>query len=216
MLAIWTFSEPGGHASNEDAFAVKRHPNDELLVVGSLADGQGGRAGGAQASQRACATVIDHALRLAPKQLVQPGTWLGLVQQADHAVEADTEAGLTTLIGCCIGQDTVIGASNGDSAALTIDRDGAIAALTRGQQKNPPIGSGFAAVTPFGGRLRAPWVFMAMSDGVWKYCGWEAIKTHGKRLRGADLIDALQQAARLPASRGLQDDFTLVLIQDSD
>ena len=39
-------SEPGGHATNEDAFEVMQHPADPSCWIGALADGQGGQAGG--------------------------------------------------------------------------------------------------------------------------------------------------------------------------
>ena len=43
-----SFSEAGGHCSNEDAFAIKQHPLDSHLWLCFVADGQGGRAGGAK------------------------------------------------------------------------------------------------------------------------------------------------------------------------
>ena len=55
-----------------------------------------------------------------------------------------------------------------------------------------------------------------MSDGVWKYAGWERIRKAMKTLRGQPLIDALQEAARMKGSKTFQDDFTLIAIQDQD
>jgi hypothetical protein len=38
MVAVVTFSEVGGHAVNEDAYAVERHPGDPDCWLCCLAD----------------------------------------------------------------------------------------------------------------------------------------------------------------------------------
>ncbi len=40
MVNVLSFSEVGGHAVNEDAFAVERHPADDTCWLCCLADGQ--------------------------------------------------------------------------------------------------------------------------------------------------------------------------------
>lgn len=87
--------------------------------------------------------------------------------------------------------------------------------VTGRQTKDPPVGSGEAFFVPFTAELTAPWVVIAMTDGVWKYAGWHRIKEAATRLRGRPLIDELQALARLPGSGEFQDDFTLILIQDN-
>src|SRR2546425_1186513 len=49
MIEVFTFSEPGGHAENEDAFEVRPLAPDGTAYLCALADGQGGRSGGAAA-----------------------------------------------------------------------------------------------------------------------------------------------------------------------
>ena len=88
--------------------------------------------------------------------------------------------------------------------------------MTARQTKIPPVGSGEAFFVPFTAELTAPWVVIAMTDGVWKYAGWQRIKEAGSRLRGQRLIDTLQKFARLPGSGNFQDDFTLIVIQDNE
>jgi hypothetical protein len=216
MVGFWTFSEPGGHVTNEDAFLVRPHPDDELVWLCALGDGQGGRAGGARASQWACQVLIESAIQHSVQRLAEPGTWVTILRRADNAVQSDGEAGLTTLIGFCVSHQTVIGASNGDSAMVVFGGDNYVRDLTRDQQKNPPVGSGFAAIVPFGTRLPQSWTVLAMSDGVWKYCGWDRIRKCGSNLRGEALIEALQQSARLPGRGTFPDDFTVVAFQDGD
>jgi hypothetical protein len=80
---------------------------------------------------------------------------------------ADQSAGYTTLIGFAVSGGHVIGAANGDSALWLAGADGHILDLTARQAKNPPIGSGGAAPTPFAAKMPASWIVLAMSDGVW-------------------------------------------------
>lgn len=214
MCRVLTFTEPGGHTRSEDAFEVQRHPEDENIWLCALADGQGGRAGGARAAQLACRTVIEAAGEHPPEALTALSSWMGFLQRADEVVTADSEAGFTTLIGLCVVGDRVIGASCGDSAVLASSARGGAQELTRHQAKNPPIGTGDSVVTPFADSLSRPWLLLAMSDGVWKYAGWERIRNMASQFRGKALLDALQEAARLPRTGALQDDFTVVLLQD--
>lgn len=129
------------------------------------------------------------------------------------AVAADAAAGFTTLVGLCVCRDVVVGASSGDSAALLVSV-GKSHHLTAAQHKHPPVGSGGAVAVPFAAALREPWRVLVMSDGVWKYVGWDRVIDVASQARGSDVIAELQQAARLPGSGRLQDDFTVVLLED--
>ena len=61
-----------------------------------------------------------------------------------------------------------------------------------------------------------PWRLLAMSDGVWKYVGWDRIRDLAGRLSGEELLAELQVAARLPRSGQFPDDFTVVLIETAN
>ena len=54
-----------------------------------------------------------------------------------------------------------------------------------------------------------------MSDGVWKYAGWERIRREAVSLEGAALVESLKQAARL-RSGSFPDDFTLIVLESGD
>jgi hypothetical protein len=56
-------------------------------------------------------------------------------------------------------------------------------------------------------------VVLALTDGVWKYVGWDRILQLAARERGPALLFALQEAGRLPGNGGFQDDFTVVLVE---
>jgi hypothetical protein len=212
MPNVFSYTEAGGHVTNEDAFLVERHPADPECLLCALADGQGGRAGGRRAAEVACRTAIDAARGRLVADLRKPFIWSALLGTADQAVEADPAAGFTTLVAFCVCGDELAGASSGDSALLLI-RGSLAVELTEDQIKNPPVGSGAANYVPFGAALRLPWRALAMSDGVWKYAGWENIIDAAKRRSGNDLIEALAAEVRLPGSGRFPDDFTAVVIE---
>jgi PPM family protein phosphatase len=210
MVKVETFSEIGGHLVNEDALAVEQHPSDPNCWLCCLADGQGGRAGGQQAASLAVRVAMDAVRRLPVRHLLSPAAWVSLLRQADATVEIAPDAGFTTLIGLGIVGDAVCGASSGDSKALATIPTRA-QELTAQQFKDPPVGSGVAAFVTFSLALAKPWSVLVMSDGVWKYAGWDGVVDACKLLHGRSLVEALQQQARLRGSGRFQDDFSLVL-----
>jgi PPM family protein phosphatase len=215
MIYVTSFTAAGGHANNEDAFVVCRHPSASHCWLCLLADGQGGRSGGAHASRIACQIASEAALREAPGALSNPAVWSSILKQADRAVLADREAGFTTLLGFFITGESLTGASSGDSAVLALSKDRPAQELTKWQIKNPPVGSGEARFVPFSASLDIPWSVLAMSDGVWKYVGWERLVQAATSSRGERLVETLKGFARLPRSGQFQDDFTVVVLEQA-
>ena len=215
MVTVLSFSEPGGHPANEDAFVVERHPADPECWLCFLADGQGGRAGGARAAQLACRSAAEAALAEPCWKLAAPSAWAALLRGADTVVSADHDAGLTTLLGFCIAYGRLAGGSCGDSAVLVSSSGERPREITAGQPKNPPVGSGEARFAPFAALLTAPWAVLAMSDGVWKYAGWERLAAGVLTERGERLIARIEESARLRGSGRFVDDFTVVLFEET-
>ncbi len=213
MVQVASFSEVGGHSVNEDVFAVQPHLSKPDLWICFLADGQGGQPGGRAAAGRACQTALDAAIRCPTEQLIDPRSWSDILRLADSAVQTDTTAGFTTLIGFGVSHQRVVGASCGDSAVMLLNGS-EIIDLTSKKRKNPPIGSGAAVPISFSAPLTLPWKILAMSDGVWKYVGFERIEDSASRLSGAELLTDLQQVARLPGNGKFQDDFTVVVLEE--
>lgn len=214
MQTVLTFSKPGGHTANEDAFLTQPHPDDDSLLICALADGQGGRPGGAAAAERACAVAMAAACSYSPKKLTKTKTWLKILSEADKEVHQDPEAGFTTLVALCITADAVWGASSGDSAAVLLNVYDQYHELTAGQVKNPPVGSGQARFTGFSELLIDPWLVLLTSDGLWKYVGWPDVKTLLKRHRGEVLLDALTREARVAGGGTYRDDTTLIIVEE--
>jgi hypothetical protein len=166
------------------------------------------------AAKIACRALLDAAAKHEPAQLLLPTTWTKISRLADEAVVKAPSAGLTTLIGFCITDSVVCGSSCGDSAAFLLNAYRPAEILTARQHKNPPVGSGAAPFVDFFAALQRPWILLAMSDGVWKYAGWEGIAQSALSEHDEGLIHLLRQRAKLPVGKRLQDDFTLVIFQD--
>lgn len=209
-----SFSAVGDHETNEDAFAVSRHPEVGECVLCAVADGQGGRAGGEKAARTACDSFIVEAGRRSPRELKKARLWGGMLRGVDEAVFAENDAGFSTLVAFALTNEWVCGASSGDSAALLVNAGRRAQVLTESQIKNPPVGSGSARFVPFASRLVAPWSVVTMTDGVWKYAGWPQVMQLADQLRGQELIDALRSRAALPGGVRFQDDFTLVVLEN--
>ena len=216
MIVVTSFSEAGGHANNEDACVILPHPSGPDRWLCFLADGQGGRAGGAEASRLACRVAAEAAVCQRVHALVEPANWESILGSADRAVAADRDAGFTTLIGFLVTAEFVAGASCGDSAVLLLSRSEPGRELTRGQRKNPPVGSGGADIVPFSAAMPRPWSVLAMSDGVWKFVVWDRLVQAARASRGQPLVEALQALARSPRSGQFPDDFTVVVFEDDD
>jgi hypothetical protein len=210
MIRAHTITAPGGRPTSGAAFAL--HPCGTGRLV-ALADGQGGRAGGAEAARLACRAFVAAA--------TQPGvdlrgrvTWSGgPLWEADRAAAEDPAAGLTSLLGFYVDGGRVSGGSCGDCALLATCGSGQDHRLTARQEKDPPVGSGEAWFTAFEAELVRPWKLLAVPAGVWKRAGWSKVRELALRASGAALLEELQAAARLGPNGSFQDDFTAVLLE---
>jgi PPM family protein phosphatase len=137
--------------------------------------------------------------------------WLDVCNVADRGVAAEPDAGYCTLVALVAAGEWVVGASSGDSAAALIF-DHSTVILTDRQHKNPPVGSGAAKFEAFSARPGKKWRVMVVSDGVWKYVGWERMFVVGREARGDHVADALRR--EVIQSHGLlPDDFSVIVIE---
>ena len=216
----WVHSEPGDGHVNEDVALVRLHPQEALAQDASsllcvLADGQGGRAGGADAARIASGASLDAASTFPPIALLEEAAWYPILSAADEAACEDDAAGYTTLVSLCVAGGRVCGASCGDSGALLLN-GGRETLLTDNQRKNPPVGSGAAYPVAFSARLGPGWKLLIVSDGVWKGLGWDGIARLAHAHGGESLIAALRLAALEENGGRLGDDFSVILLGDDD
>jgi len=204
-------SEPGDGHANEDLVTVRPHPGNADVLLCCLADGQGGQSGGASAARVAVEESLRAASSFPADELREEALWHAIVGAADEAVCEDAAAGYCSLVSLCISAEGIWGASCGDSGALLLS-GGRDILLTDAQRKNPPVGSSAARPTAFSARLAPGWRLLVVSDGVWKYVGWESIAQIAARGHGPDLIAALRRAALESNGGRLQDDFSVALL----
>jgi hypothetical protein len=211
-MLIHTFTEAGEGHTNEDAIAHRSHPANGSFALCALADGQGGRSGGAAAARLAVSSTLDVACEVAPETLLLPSTWFNVCGTADRNVAAANDAGYCTLVGLVITGEWVVGASSGDSAAILILGHAAVI-LTDRQRKNPPVGSGAAVFETFSAGLGKWWRILVVSDGVWKYVGWEQTTAIGRAAHAHDVAGALRREGVTRSGGKLPDDFSVIVIE---
>jgi hypothetical protein len=219
VMIVKTHTEAGGKEVNEDFVVAKRHPSGGERYVCALADGQGGRSNGALAARTACQTVWARAMEHPFDILLQPSTFSTLMYAADNAV-CSTQ-GYTTLVALAFDGDSVMGASCGDSKAYFARKQDGSAAVeitewTARQQKNPPVGSGDAIFTTFSYTDIEDGRILILSDGVWKYCGFEAIKSAFEMPSFTDAASFLRAATLKRVGSGPPDDFSVIAVECLD
>ena len=210
IMRHFVHSEAGHNHLNEDCARAQFHPYNAGALICVLADGQGGQFGGGVAARVAVQRCFDLALAHAPAELLERQTWREITLAADQTVESQNDAGFTTLIGLCATGSQVCGASIGDSAALQIETQ--IVELTAAQRKNPPVGSGAATPITFAAPRLANSPLLLMSDGVWKFVGFERIAQMARGHAGADLATKLRELQLAGNGGKLPDDFSLIAV----
>jgi serine/threonine protein phosphatase PrpC len=215
-MMVKTHTEPGGKEVNEDFVLARRHPSGGDRYVCVLADGQGGRSNGALAARTACEIVWARAMEHPFDSLLRHSSFSTLMYAADNAV-CRTE-GYTTLVALALDETSVVGASSGDSKVFFARKSNGSGELeivewTARQQKNPPVGSGEAMFTPFSCAEVDEGRILMLSDGVWKYCGFEAIRAAFELASFADAASVLKAATLKRSGSSLPDDFSVIAIE---
>jgi serine/threonine protein phosphatase PrpC len=189
-------------AASEDRAGVWPTRYGYLLAV---ADGMGGRAGGAAAAEFA----INEIGRFS-RWPVFPSvkTLSDLLRQIDLDGASQTNIGETALLVCAVSQKGISGAAAGDCAAWWVTAD-AVTSLADGAFPKPWVGSGAAKPFPFTlpadcGKL------LLITDGVWKYTDPKRLVDTARSTELSSMAASLINAARLGNGK-LQDDAAVVV-----
>ncbi len=190
-----------GNPENEDRGAVMESSAGLVLVV---ADGAGGRSGGAEA-----ATMAVEFLRQNASLINSADSCAQLLSRMDAAIANDSTAGETACAFVVASPSRLIGASVGDSGVWLIPESGAFLDLTRGQQRKPFIGSGAAWPVPFEHPNPKGSLLLA-TDGLLKYTSAERIIAVCREQPAETAAQRLIELVRYQ-SGALPDDVTLIL-----
>jgi serine/threonine protein phosphatase PrpC len=207
MLSFNTAKRVEGYRTVLEDRAEVIETGGVLLLV--VADGAGGISGGERAAESAVSRV-----REGWRSMPDPhGSYFwGLLPAAlDEGIEADAQAGETTLVVAAVSPKGLVGASVGDSGAWMV-RGGSYTDLTERQHRKPLLGSGGAAPVPFSAP-RLEGTLLLASDGLLKYASPERIC---EAASGTDLEAAAERLVEMVRLRSgaLQDDVSVILCRE--
>ncbi|MGP8202215.1 MAG: PP2C family serine/threonine-protein phosphatase [Limisphaerales bacterium] len=190
-----------GNLENQDRGLIIHDGPRTLLCV---ADGAGGRSGGAAAADMAVELVRQNVSLMGDADLCAE-----VLCKMDSAIAADQVAGETTCAVAIVTPEEIFGASVGDSGVWVIPQNQTYVDLTRAQQRKPFIGSGGAWPVPF--QLpRNVGLLLVATDGLLKSISVEwiiaACREHAPDVAAQMLIGLVQYP-----SGSLPDDVTIIL-----
>ncbi|HTV42692.1 MAG TPA: protein phosphatase 2C domain-containing protein [Candidatus Sulfotelmatobacter sp.] len=199
MTAI--FETVRGNPENQDCGAIIRNGSSRVLVV---ADGAGGLSGGREA-----AVMVVDLVRQGAAALNSPESCVILLQNADKAIARDRTAGETTCVLAVVTDDTVYGASVGDSEAWLICENG-VTDFTKRQVRKPFLGSGRASPVGFSHKMGVGEKLLLATDGLFKYTSPERIESVCRTSALGLVAKQLIELVRYP-SGAMPDDVTIIL-----
>jgi len=177
----------------------------KLVLI--LADGAGGRSSRAEAAE----FVIRQAKQILHSADLSPNGLSEFLKSIDRQMVADGNIGETTCVLTVLWQNSIIGASVGDSGAWCVSPSG-VDDLTCRQGRKPFLGTGGANPIGFARDALVGTLLMA-SDGLLKYTSSECIAAAAL---AANLENAAQNLIGLVryASGALPDDVSVLLARN--
>ena len=187
----------------QDRLQVLRR-GEQLIVA--IADGAGGRSGGAEAAELAVELIAKGAHELETQADCEE-----LLRKADTAISTNANCGETTAVVAVASETGIYGASVGDSGVWILNGT-SIDELTKFQQRKPFLGNGGLAV----GFRREEWggTLLVATDGLLKYTSWEAIASIAAQQDLRELPAALVGLVRYP-SGNLPDDIAIAVCRST-
>jgi serine/threonine protein phosphatase PrpC len=192
-----------GNPENQDRGLVL---HDGPRIILCVADGAGGRSGGAEAASLAVKLIRQDAYMLSNAEAC-----VTALRKLDEEMANDPVAGETTCVLVIVTPEEIFGASVGDSGAWWIPEKGNHLNLTDAQQRKPFVGSGSAWPVPFRHKNQPGHLLLA-TDGLLKYTSAERIiqtcLENPVEVAAQRLIELVRyESGRLP------DDVTLILAE---
>jgi PPM family protein phosphatase len=186
---------------SEDRTGFWRTKYGHLIMV---ADGMGGRRGGAIASEFVLTGVAAYAKWPA---FPSPQALCNLFRQIDLDSVKVPGMGETTGAVCALSDRGISGAAVGDSATWWVTGN-TLSILTTEAYPKPWLGSGIAKPIPFFAPDE-PGTLLLMTDGVWKYAPQDLLIEWARTLEVSALPAKFIDAAKLRSGQ-LQDDAAIV------
>lgn len=188
---------------SEDRAEVFAHDGTLIVVV---ADGAGGVAGGAAASD-AIVRAVQAKSAGSPLDSFDVRAWSDVLVTADAELARSRDAGETTAVVIVVGPHGVLGVSAGDSEAWVV---GPRADRLTAQQDRARVGTGRCRPTAFH-RPQLGGVLVVATDGLFKYARSDAILA---ACAAADVSTLAERLVDLPKLRSgaYPDDLAVVVV----
>jgi serine/threonine protein phosphatase PrpC len=187
----------------EDRLQIVRLKDRLVLAV---ADGAGGRPGGARAAEMVMEFVRQAAAETHSADVAD--FWYDVLMECDGALLKDAKAGETTAVVAAISEHGVVGASVGDSGAWIVTAED-VEDLTMRQERKPFLGTGAAYPITFASHWESGTLLIA-SDGLFKYADADMICQAAREADIETAADRLLNLVRLRSGK-LQDDVAILL-----
>jgi PPM family protein phosphatase len=206
---IWTIESAldSYRSDSQDRLAILNYSYGSLLLV---ADGMGGRRGGAEAAE-----YVIHNLSRSFESLSSPISaieTMNLLIQMDREMSRISSIGETTIVCGFLTTTSFQGAAVGDSVAWWIDDQQCIN-LTNGSEPKPWMGSGQAFPKPFSMPLTSGSLLLS-TDGLTKFVDpnriCEIIRQRSSHSIPQQLIDEVRLR-----QKSLPDDIGLIFAYSS-
>lgn len=202
-IATLTFPAHGG----DDRLAVRQFDDRVVLVV---ADGAGGRRGGADAAQFACERIMSQAA----DSFGSARDWADRLKIIDRQLTDSDHGGQTALLVAEVWNGRVCGASVGDSEAWAVDRRRDPIDLTDGQPRRPLVGTGAARPKPFGPVELDGRRLLLASDGLFRFATKKSLLHKAQWTVVSRAPSLLTDLVRLRNGE-LQDDVAVIVCQEA-
>ena len=194
---------PAG-ATGNDRDALLPVANRWVLIV---ADGAQGRQGG-HAADIAVGYVKAHASVIG--QAMSCGDCQRALSEIDRQIFQGKSGGITTAVLIVLDDESLVGASVGDSEAHLF-RDTEVIDLTERQSRRPFLGSGSSSPVSFG-PIRLDGRLLVATDGLFKYGSLQARERIVRTALIRDVPSQLIDNVRLRDGQ-LQDDVTVYVLE---
>jgi serine/threonine protein phosphatase PrpC len=192
-----------GNRENQDRGIIIHDGPRTLLCV---ADGAGGRSGGAEAANMAVELIRENV-----SSMNNADACAQVLRKIDEAIAEDSIAGETTCAFAVVTAEEIFGASVGDSGIWLLPKPEGQLDLTQVQQHKPFIGSGGAWPVPFQCPKQLGTLLLA-TDGLLKYTSAGRIismcRENSIELAAQRLIELVRYS-----SGALPDDVTVILAE---
>jgi len=212
-VARWAYfqdSRPRDGGVNEDAtFCAPVH--DGRLLMAAVADGVGGRPGGARAAQKAIQLTLRRAKSMLATVVLDHSPWRMALEAVHGELCRERGGGETALTVLITDGERWTAAWAGDSRLYRL-RGGEVTLLTQPRWRTGYLGGERVDPQAISGTGEPGDRLVLLSDGIWKYVQADRFASHLSATPAQIMTRLLQEAGRLLSGRLVDDASGVVVV----